>query len=78
MCGWLRLEMVFASRSKRCLKSGFAARSEGRILMATSRSRRLDGDLAFETRVLRPVDLAHAARAERADDLVGAESSFCF
>ncbi len=41
MCGWLRLEMVFASRSKRCLKSGFAAKSAGRTLIATSRSSRV-------------------------------------
>ena len=34
----------------------------------------LDGDVALEPRVARPVDLAHAARADRRDDLVRAES----
>ena len=33
----------------------------------------LDRDFAPEPRVARPVDLAHAARAERREDLVGAE-----
>ena len=35
---------------------------------------RLDGDVAAEARVARAIDLAHAARAERRDDFVGAES----
>ena len=34
----------------------------------------LDGDLAPEARVPRPVDLAHAAGAERRNDLVGPET----
>ena len=34
----------------------------------------LDGDVAPEPRVPRPVDLAHPARAERGEDLVGAET----
>ena len=34
----------------------------------------LDGHLAAEPRVPRAVDLPHAARAERGDDLVGAQS----
>ena len=34
----------------------------------------LDRDVAVELRVPRPVDLAHAARAERREDLVGAEA----
>ena len=33
----------------------------------------LDRDLAAEPRVARAIDLAHPARAERRDDLVGAE-----
>ena len=33
----------------------------------------LDGDIALEPGVLGAVDLAHAARADRAEDLVGAE-----
>ena len=35
----------------------------------------LERDVAAEPRVARAVDLAHAARAERGDDLVGAEPS---
>ena len=35
MCGWFRLEMVFASRSNRCLRSGSAATCSGSTLMAT-------------------------------------------
>ena len=34
----------------------------------------LDGDVASEPRVPRPIDLAHPARAERRQDLVGAEA----
>jgi hypothetical protein len=33
----------------------------------------LDRDLAVELRVARPIDLAHATGAERAEDLEGAE-----
>src|SRR5436309_4939847 len=36
-----------------------------------------DRHLAPETRVARPVDLAHPARAERRGDLVGAEAGTC-
>ena len=39
MCGWFRLEMVFASRSNRCLSSGSAATCSGSTLSATSRAR---------------------------------------
>ena len=35
----------------------------------------LDRHVALEPRVPRPVDLAHPARAERRDDLVGTEAS---
>ena len=41
--GWFRLEMVFASRSNRCFRSGSAATCSGRTLMATVRSRRVSG-----------------------------------
>ena len=34
----------------------------------------LDGDFAFEVRVARAIHLAHAARAEQGDDLVGADA----
>ena len=34
----------------------------------------LDGDIAVQLRVPRPVDLAHASRAERRQDFVGAEA----
>ena len=34
----------------------------------------LDRDVAVEPRIVRPVDLAHPARAEQAHDFVGAES----
>src|ERR1700730_13604832 len=41
MLGWFRLEMLRASRSKRCSASGLEDRCEGRILTATVRSRRV-------------------------------------
>ena len=37
------------------------------------RGQHLDGDLAFELSVARAIDLAHAARAQRRDDLVRSE-----
>ena len=58
-------EIVFASRSKRGATSRCATRCCGRTLIATSR---------LEPRVPRAVDLAHPARAERRQDLVGAET----
>ena len=48
-----------------------AARSSG---SARVRRQDLDRDGAVEPRVARLVDLAHAAGAERRDDLVGAEA----
>ena len=33
-----------------------------------------DGDVAFQARVTRPIDLAHPPRAERGEDLVGAQT----
>ena len=41
MCGWLRDEIAFASRSKRWRRSSSAANPVGRILTATLRSRRV-------------------------------------
>ena len=48
------------------------ARERGRI-GGQVRRQDLDRDLAIERRVARAVDLAHAARAERGDDLVLSE-----
>ena len=38
MCGWFRLEMVFASRSNRCFRSGSEATCSGSTLTATVQS----------------------------------------
>ena len=57
--------MALASRSKRARRSG--------ILQL--RGQNLDRDCPVETGVPRAVDLAHAARAKGAHDLVGAETS---
>ena len=46
-------------------------------VLATIGRQNLDRDGAVEARVVRPVDLAHAARAQGCQDLVGAESSSC-
>ena len=65
MCGWLRLETVFASRSKRARTSADATEVLGQ---------HLDRDVAAEAGVAGAVHLAHAAGAERTTDLVGAET----
>ena len=66
MFGWLSEASSCASRSKRARRSRIAARTRpGRILIATSRP---------QPRVARAIDLAHAAGAERRDDLVEAEA----
>ena len=65
MCGCESCEIVFASRSKRWRDSA----DDGHV-----RREDLDRDRALEPRVLRLVDLAHPARADRRDDLVGAEA----
>ena len=49
------------------------ARESARILREV-RGEDLDRDVPIELCVLRPVDLSHAARAERREDLVGAET----
>jgi len=46
-----------------------------RGLVSGNRRNDFDRDVAAETRVARPVHLAHAARPERAEDVVGADSS---
>jgi hypothetical protein len=48
------------------------AREAHRVLRHAS-GKHLDRDLAIELRVARPLHLAHPARAEGRDDLVGAE-----
>ena len=57
--------MARASRSKRFAELRIGGERLGQDL---------DRDNAIETRVARFVDLAHAARAERRDDLVRAET----
>ena len=54
---------------------GFAleARQALRVL-GERRRQRFDRHLAAEARVVRAVHLAHAARSERCDDLVGADA----
>ena len=66
MLGWFRAEADRASFSKRLRRSW----SDGQRLR-----QHLDRHLAPEPRVPRPVHLAHPARAERREDLVGAEAS---
>ena len=65
MCGWFRLAMVFASRSKRARRSG-SPRDVG--------GQDLDGDRAIEAGVAGLVDLAHAAGADRGLDFVRPEA----
>ena len=64
MCGCESCEIVLASRSKRWRDLGRRRRCYGRTLIAT---------VALEPRVARAIDLAHAARADGREDLVGAE-----
>ena len=55
--------------------SGFALKAREPIVVRGERGRQnLDGDLAFELRVRRAVDLAHAAGADGGDDFIGAET----
>ena len=65
MFGWFSAETARASCSKRRRRSA-SSENDGR--------QDLDRDLAPEPRVARAVHLAHAAGAERRDDLVGAEA----
>ena len=64
MFGWFSADADRASCSKRAQAIG---------VLRERRRQHLDRHLAPEPRVLRPVDLAHPARAERREDLVGAE-----
>ena len=63
--GWLSAPAARASCSKRCSRSLLSANAGGSTLIATSRPM---------PRVARAPDLAHAAGAERRDDLVTADS----
>ena len=49
----------------------------GRVVVQRLGGQDLDGDFAPELGVARAVHLAHAARAERGEDLVVAETSAC-
>ena len=63
MCGWFRRQHF-----------GFALETCEPLGIGSERGwERLDGDLAFQLRVGRAIDLTHAADAKRIDDLVGAK-----
>ena len=66
MCGCDSCEIVRASRSNRWRASGDDAMAGDSTLI---------GDVAIEPRVARPVDLAHAAGAERRDDFIWTETA---
>jgi hypothetical protein len=54
---------------------GFALKARQPVGVSGQRGREdLDGNLALQLRVRRPVNLPHAARAERPEDVVGAEA----
>ncbi len=58
--------------------AGFAIEPVPELRVAGQRRRKdLDRDCALEPRVAGFVDLAHAARAERGHDFVGAETGAC-
>src|SRR5438034_9592154 len=66
MLGWLSAASVRASRSNEPAAAlGIGGEDVGQDL---------DGDVATELGVVRPVHLAHAARADRRDDFVRAET----
>ena len=65
MCGCESAEIVRASRSKRWRELRVGGDVAGRTLTR---------DRAIEPRVARLVDLAHPARAERREDLVGTQA----
>ncbi len=53
---------------------GFALETlTARSMIGEMRWKNLDGDRAVESRIPRPVDLAHATHTERRDDLVGTQ-----
>jgi hypothetical protein len=56
-------------------RAGFALEAVSRLGgLGDIRGQHLDGDVAIEPRVARLVDLAHAARADRGDDLVRSQA----
>ena len=61
MLGWLSEASTCASRVKRAMRSGSAAKSSGRTLIATSRP---------SLRVGGAIDLAHAAFTELGGDAI--------
>ena len=63
MCGWLRLEIVLASRSNRCLRVGGDVRGQ-----------HLDGDGPLQAGVGGLVDFAHPAGTDGGLDLIRAET----
>ena len=65
MFGWESAATALASCSNRCQRSG-SLRQDAR--------QDLDRDVPVQPLVPRPVDLSHPARAERREDLVGAEA----
>ena len=68
MCGWESCEIVL----RLALEALAQLLVGGQVLRQD-----LDGDGPLEARVPRPVDLAHPARAERREDLVGTEPGTC-
>ena len=64
MCGWLSCEIVL----RLALEAGAHLGVRGQV-----RRQHLDRHVAPEPRVVGAIDLAHAARAERGEDLVGTE-----
>ena len=54
---------------------GFALKTRQSIGISGQRRREdLESDLTLQLRVRRPVDLPHATRAERRDDVIGTEA----
>ncbi len=66
-----RADVRMVERGDR-FRLAFEARAERFVVREAGREN-LDRDLALQARVPGPVDLAHAAGAERGDDLVGPE-----
>jgi peroxiredoxin len=61
---------------ERCQHLRLALQSRQSIgVVEERRGKRLDGDVAIQSRIARAIDFAHAAGAQRSGDLIGAESS---
>ena len=65
MCGWFTDAIARASRWKRSSACGSPRHGRGQ---------HLDGDVAIEPRVVRAIDLAHAAGADGRDDFIRPET----